>query len=70
MSQKRRMRQIRNTPLRRHLLRAEKSQAWLSSATGINAPTISGICNGRVNPTPDELQRIAAALSISQEELR
>lgn len=52
----------KNTPLRRLLTEAEQTQAWLASVTGIKRPTITHIVNGRINPTDDEIKKIAKAL--------
>jgi transcriptional regulator with XRE-family HTH domain len=51
-------------------LRRERklTQRQVAERTGINRTTVSNIECGRVNPTPEELERLALALSFSPPE--
>ena len=62
-----RTRTPKNTPLRRLLLEAERSQTWLASETGIHRTTLTNIVNGRINPTDGEIEKIATALKCDPE---
>ena len=42
---------------------------WLASQIEITQPSMSGIMNGKINPSLDTLERIASALNVPVTEL-
>ena len=47
------------------LLKEKKvTSIWLASIVGITQPSMSNIMNGKINPSLDTLEKIAAALNV------
>lgn len=57
------------TPIKLHRLRAGRRQIEVALATGIARCRLSEIECGYLQPRPDELQRLAAALGVAAEML-
>lgn len=55
--------------INKELKKANKSQAWLASFTGISTGMVSQLVSGRSIPTPQELSMLCAAFLCRQENL-